>query len=75
MESLEIFSEFRFPLLLQPLLARVELFSIWSFLLVTIVLRIITGASNKKAVLVTATYWTACILAATGMYALVWSFM
>lgn len=66
----EILHETDFPALLQPLLTRVELFHIWSFVLVAISLRFTAGVTKKKALLMTALYWAVCILVITGAAAL-----
>lgn len=62
---LVILSEIEVPLLLQPLLARIELFHIWSFVLVAISLRFTAGVPKEKAVVVTLLYWAVCIGAVT----------
>jgi len=62
---LVILSEIEVPLLLQPLLARIELFHIWSFVLVAISVRFTAGVPKEKAVVVTLLYWAICIGAVT----------
>ena len=67
---LQVFSAMGFPLLLRPLLAYIEMFHIWSFALVAVSVRFVARASAKRAVLITALYWVACITAAIGATAL-----
>lgn len=62
-----IFSEFDVPLLLQFLLARIELFHLWSFALVAIAVRFVVKVSSERAMLITLIYWCVCILAVTSV--------
>ena len=62
---LVILSEIEISPLLQPLLARIELFHIWSFVLVAISVRFTAGVPKEKAVVVTLLYWVVCIGAVT----------
>lgn len=63
---LTILSEAEIPSLLQPLLGRIELFHIWSFVLVAISIRFTASVPKEKAVVVTLLYWAVCIGVVTG---------
>jgi hypothetical protein len=60
-----IFSEFNVPLLVQFLLARIEVFHLWSFALVAIAVRFVARVTAEKAMLVTIIYWAICIVTVT----------
>ena len=60
---LQILGSAEVPALLRPLLARIELFEIWSFVLVVILVGFAAGVSQKKAILITALYWVVCAAA------------
>jgi len=61
---LQIANAAEFPLFLRLPLARIELFHIWSFVLVAISVRFVAGASEKRAILISLLYWVVCIAAA-----------
>ncbi|MBI5118767.1 YIP1 family protein [Candidatus Poribacteria bacterium] len=67
---LELAGGFSYPQLLGPLLRRIELFHLWSFVLVTISLQCLLRVQRNKAVVITALYWLVCIAALIGVEAL-----
>ena len=62
-----IFSELDLPILVQTILARIELFHLWSFALVVIAIRFVAKVSNERAMLITLVYWAVCILSIAGV--------
>jgi hypothetical protein len=71
---LQILRSAEVPALLRPLLARIELFHLWSFVLVVISIRFVARASEKSAILITTLYWIVCIvtsMAATASWELI----
>jgi hypothetical protein len=63
---LRLLGDADFPKFLEPLLGRVELFHIWSFALVVILLKFTAGVSRNKGMAITAAYWLVCILVVSG---------
>jgi hypothetical protein len=61
-----IFSEFDLPIIVNALLARIELFHLWSFALVAIAVRFTAKVSRERAMLITLLYWVVCILTVAG---------
>lgn len=65
-----IFSEFDLPVVVMAVLARIELFHLWSFALVAIAVRFVAKVSGERAMLIALVYWAVCILTVAGFAAL-----